>query len=242
MEGVAAIVESAAQAASLLREASHALAALEQVQAAQQRSLAQHRPLSQHPRSSLPEEPPQRCRDDARQQPPSRQQQQPQQQTQGSAPLTVEGAGGPPPDSAASVSAQAASDRVEEALLGLLASQQHGRRDQQRAFAHLRMVLETYVRARDGLRGRARTICCVIWPGWHVCSVCVCGAQMPSNDRSNHSPSPLDGCRALPAAAACRRCRDRRGPRRRVCQHRVRAAARCILGRIGAASRQRGTR
>jgi hypothetical protein len=124
-ERVAAIVQSAAQAVSHLREASYALEALEDVRAAQQRSLA-----------SSGEE-----HADKQQQ----QQQQQQLLREGQADAALGGVREAPGSQSASASAQAASDRVKAALVDLLLSQRQGHREQQRAFDHLRMVLETYV-------------------------------------------------------------------------------------------------
>jgi hypothetical protein len=123
-DSVAAIVASAAQAVSHLREASHALAVLEEVRAAQQACMA----------------------------PPHHQQQQQQQQQDDQLQHRSQGESAGSSDSAG---AAYASERVHEALLGLLRSQRQGPREQRRAYDHLRMVLETYV-SRPGA-------CSVVW-------------------------------------------------------------------------------
>lgn len=119
---VSAIVQSAAQAVSQLREASHALQVLEEVCAAQQRSLGQHEEGAVQNGSG---------------------DQKPASSGASTAAGSSSGSGGSG-DSSASTSAQDASEQVEAALVELLLSQRQGRREQQRAFNHLRMVLETY--------------------------------------------------------------------------------------------------
>ena len=128
---VSTIVQSAAQAVSHLREASYALQVLEEVRAAQQRSLGQqekgakqHGPCGQQ--STSPRTAPSTSTDSS----------------------TGGGGSSSGANSSASASAQDASEQVEAALVELLLSQRQGQREQQHAFDHLRMVLETYVSAR----------------------------------------------------------------------------------------------
>lgn len=141
-DSVSSTVQSAAQAVSLLREASHALAVLEEVQAAQQQSLRQHQ---------APDGTQQQQRQQQQGQQQAGQQQEQQQEVGPLPPQAVQAvsttsrndeSAGP---HTASTSAQDASDRVEAAFMWLLLSQRQGKKEQERAFHHLRMVLETYV-------------------------------------------------------------------------------------------------
>ena len=134
-DSVPAAVESAAQAVSLMREASYALQALEDVRAAQQQSLAD-RHHAEQPAAAAPGSP----------------------LVGSSAPADSSGGGGrsnsssPSPTEGSSTSgsggsvarAQAASDSVEAAVMRLLQAQGKGAKEQRRALDHLRAVLETY--------------------------------------------------------------------------------------------------
>lgn len=125
-ERVSAIVQSAAQAVSHLREASHALQVLEEVRVAQQRSLTHAE--GHHGVAELGGAGQESCG----------------VANVGSS-TAPQQASSSDASSSASARAQDASEQVQAALVELLLSQRQGRREQQHAFDHLRMVLETYV-------------------------------------------------------------------------------------------------
>jgi hypothetical protein len=157
-ESVSSIVASAAQAVSLLREASHALKVLEDVQAAQQQASAQQQ---------QPQQREQEMGDIG----PAMQQHQAQSQLQGAPQLSAASGAGPPEaqpgvasgvspsssDAPSSETVHNASERVEAALVDLLLSQRQGAKQQLHAFNHLRMVLETYV-SGQGMYGARQCV------------------------------------------------------------------------------------
>jgi hypothetical protein len=129
-DNVRAVVQSAAQAVSHLREASHALQALEAVRLAQQQSLAQHHPHTPAAGGG----------GDSSSEGAADSSTSAGSSSVGDTTITSSSGGG-----GGAVNAQDASDRVEAALMRLLLSERKGRTERQQAYQHLRMVLETYV-------------------------------------------------------------------------------------------------